>query len=55
MICCVGLFAGFYTGQYLGGPWLVIAPAIGFAVGLLADMKLMQRLHKAGKGRTCHG
>lgn len=46
MLCCVGLFGGFAVGQYLGGPWTVIAPAAGFGVGLLADMKLMKGMHK---------
>ncbi|TAK88039.1 MAG: hypothetical protein EPO20_00980 [Betaproteobacteria bacterium] len=30
----------------MGGPWTVIAPAAGFAVGLAADMKLMKGMHK---------
>lgn len=46
MLCCVGLFGGLAVGQSLGGPWTVIAPAAGFAVGLVADMKLMKGFHK---------
>ncbi|HEX5611097.1 MAG TPA: hypothetical protein VFX67_00470 [Burkholderiales bacterium] len=32
-------------GQYLGGPWTVVAPAAGFGIGLLADMRLMKGMH----------
>lgn len=46
MLCCLGLFGGLAVGQSLGGPWTVIAPAAGFAVGLAADMKLMKGFHK---------
>lgn len=46
MLCCVGLFGGFAVGQYIGGPWTVVAPAAGFGLGLLADMKLMKGMHK---------
>lgn len=46
MLCCVGLFGGFAVGQSLGGPWTVIAPAAGFAIGLAGDMKLMKGMHK---------
>lgn len=46
MLCCVGLFGGLAVGQSLGGPWTVIAPAAGFGIGLLADMKLMKGFHK---------
>jgi hypothetical protein len=48
MLCCVGLFGGYAVGQYLGGPWTVIAPAAGFGIGLVADMKLMKGHHKKG-------
>lgn len=41
MLCCVGLIGGLAVGQALGGPWTVIAPAAGFAIGLMADMKFM--------------
>jgi hypothetical protein len=34
------------VGQALGGPWTYIGPAAGFGVGLLADMKLMHRMHQ---------
>ncbi len=46
MLCCVGLIGGFYVGQSLGGPWVFIAPAAGFGIGLLADMKYMHKNHK---------
>jgi hypothetical protein len=49
MFCCVGLVGGFAVGQYLGGPWTVVAPAAGFGVGLLADMKLMKGMHKSAE------
>ena len=45
MLCCVGLFGGIYVGQQLGGPWTVIAPAAGFGLGLLGDMKFMRKMH----------
>jgi len=45
MLCCVGLFAGAAVGQSLGGPWTVIAPAAGFGIGFLADMKMMKGMH----------
>jgi hypothetical protein len=46
MLCCAGLIGGVYVGQYLGGPWTVIAPAAGFGVGFLGDMKFMHKMHK---------
>ncbi len=46
MLCCAGLFGGLYVGQYLGGPWTVIAPAAGFGLGLVGDMKFMHKMHK---------
>jgi hypothetical protein len=45
MLCCVGLFGGIYVGQQLGGPWTVIAPAAGFGLGLMGDMKFMHKMH----------
>jgi hypothetical protein len=45
MLCCVGLFGGYYVGQSLGGHWTITAPAIGFGVGLVGDMKLMRGMH----------
>ena len=45
MLCCVGLIGGMAVGQSLGGPWTVIAPAAGFGIGLLADMKFMKGMH----------
>ena len=45
MICCVGLFIGFYIGLLLGGIWIFIAPAIGFIVGIPFDMIFMRRMH----------
>ena len=48
MLCCVGLIGGMAVGQYLGGPWTLIAPAAGFGIGMVGDMKLMKGLHKKG-------
>ena len=48
MMCCVGLVGGLAVGQALGGPWTFAAPAAGFAVGLVADMKMMKGHRKAG-------
>ena len=48
MLCCVGLIGGMAVGQSLGGPWAFIAPAAGFGIGLIADMKLMHGHHKKG-------
>lgn len=45
MLCCVGLFAGVAVGQTLGGPWTIVAPAAGFGIGFLADMKMMKGMH----------
>ena len=45
MLCCVGLFGGAYVGQSLGGHWTITAPAVGFALGLYGDMKLMRGMH----------
>jgi hypothetical protein len=33
------------VGQSLGGPWTYIAPAAGFGIGLVADMKFMKGMH----------
>ena len=48
MLCCVGLIGGAAVGQALGGPWTVIAPAAGFALGLVADMIFMHGHHRKG-------
>ena len=48
MLCCVGLIGGMAVGQSLGGPWTYIAPAAGFGIGLVADMKFMKGMHKKG-------
>jgi len=48
MLCCVGLVGGMAVGQSLGGPWTFIAPAAGFGIGLIGDMKLMKGLHRKG-------
>ena len=45
MFCCVGLIGGMAVGQSLGGPWTYIAPAAGFGIGLVADMKFMKGMH----------
>lgn len=50
MLCCAGLIGGMVVGQYLGGPWTVIAPAAGFGIGLAADMKFMKACHMSGSG-----
>ncbi len=42
MLCCVGLIGGAVVGQSLGGPWTFIAPAAGFGIGLVADMKMLK-------------
>lgn len=52
MLCCVGLIGGSVVGQYLGGPWTLIAPAAGFGIGLVADMKLMKGCHMGGQHKT---
>ncbi len=44
MLCCIGLIGGLTVGQYLGGPWTFIAPATGFGVGLVGDMKFMHKM-----------
>ncbi|MBI4896425.1 MAG: hypothetical protein HY832_02655 [Candidatus Aenigmarchaeota archaeon] len=49
MLCCVGLFAGLAIGAAMGGPWVLIAPAVGFVVGLIADMKFMKHCFKDKK------
>ena len=51
MLCCVGLIGGMAVGQSLGGPWTFIAPAAGFGIGLVADMKFMHGHHKKGAQR----
>jgi len=48
MLCCVGLIGGMAVGQSLGGPWTYIAPAAGFGIGLVADMKFMHGMQKKG-------
>jgi len=48
MLCCVGLIGGMAVGQALGGPWTYIAPAAGFGIGLVADMKFMKGMHGGG-------
>jgi len=53
MLCCVGLIGGLAVGQYLGGPWTVVAPAAGFAIGLAADMKFM-KAHHGKQGQQPH-
>jgi hypothetical protein len=52
MLCCAGLFGGMYVGQQLGGPWTVIAPAAGFGLGFIGDMKLMHKSHKHSANKT---
>ena len=50
MLCCIGLIGGMAVGQSLGGPWTFIAPAAGFGIGLVADMKLMHGHGHHNKG-----
>ena len=45
MLCCLGLFVGFAIGSMAGGPWILIAPIIGFGLGFLGDMKIMHGNH----------
>ena len=45
MLCCIGLFGGMAVGQRLGGPWTVIAPVVGFGLGLMGDMKFIRKMH----------
>jgi hypothetical protein len=53
MFCCVGLIAGAAVGQSLGGSWTLIAPAAGFGIGLVADMKFMHgHVKKTDQGDT---
>ncbi len=52
MLCCAGLIGGTYVGQSLGGPWTVIAPAAGFGIGLMADMKYMHKMHNASRQKA---
>ena len=49
MLCCIGLYSGLAVGRSIGGQWTVIAPAIGFGLGLYGDMKLMRGVHRHGK------
>lgn len=53
MLCCVGLIGGLAVGQAMGGPWTFIAPAAGFGIGLVGDMKFMKGMHKRA-GRQQH-
>ena len=52
MLCCVGLIGGMAVGQSLGGPWTYIAPAAGFGIGLVADMKFMHGTRKNADGKN---
>ncbi len=54
MLCCIGLVAGIAVGQYLGGIWTFIAPAIGFVIGLVGDIKLMKCHFGSKKSDKCH-
>ena len=54
MLCCVGLFGGYYVGQSLGGHWTVTAPAIGFGAGLIGDIKLMRGMHGQNSSNSNH-
>ena len=39
MICCLGLFIGYFIGEALGGIWGLVIPGIGFLLGFILDMK----------------
>lgn len=54
MLCCVGLVAGIMVGQYFGGIWTFISPAIGFVLGLVGDMKLMKCHWGSSESDKCH-
>jgi len=43
------------VGQSLGGPWTYIAPAAGFGIGLVADMKFMGKMHHGGHRQDAKG
>lgn len=45
-MCCAGLVGGLALGQFLGGPWTLLGPGLGFALGLLGDMRMMNRTTK---------
>lgn len=51
MLCCVGLIGGVAVGQYLGGPWMYIAPTAGFGIGLVGDLKFMKARHRKAVAR----
>jgi len=54
MLCCVGLLGGASVGQSLGGHWTITAPAVGFALGLYGDMKLMRGMHGQNSPNSNH-
>ncbi len=55
MICCLGLFIGYYIGEALGGSWVIIAPGIGFIIGFIFDRKFMHgRCHKSSHPKSSH-
>lgn len=57
-MCCAGLLTGLALGQVIGGPWTLLGPGIGFALGLLADTKIMKSKIKrtaAPVANTTHG
>jgi len=49
LFCCVGLFESFIIGSMLGGSLATLAPALGFGIGLIGDIKLMRKSY-----RSCH-
>jgi len=51
MLCCLGFFAGMAAGSAMGGPWTFIAPAAGFGLGLVGDMRLMRGRRKNNGGQ----
>ena len=57
-MCCAGLLTGLAVGQVIGGPWTLLGPGIGFALGLLADTKIIKSKIKrtaAPVASTTHG
>ncbi|MHC4458302.1 MAG: hypothetical protein ACYS0I_14695 [Planctomycetota bacterium] len=54
MLCCVGLFGGLYVGQSLGGHWTITAPALGFGLGFIGDMKFMRGMHGRNSSNSNH-
>lgn len=50
MICCLGLVIGAAVGLWLGGPWVFVAPAVGFVGGLFLDQHVMRFISARKRG-----